>query len=53
MIGNIELIKVLGISNLSDIITKHVARYVIESRGIGIHLQFEEGRHADAPEVAI
>ena len=47
-----ELLKVPGVDNPSDILTKHVDRILLEKHLQAINLRYETGRAASAPKIA-
>ena len=50
--GKIKLQKVKGEENLSDALTKHVNRELLEQHVNSTGQQFKEGRHEQMPQVA-
>ena len=49
--GDFKLLKVPGVSNPADILTKHVDRTILDKHLSTMNLQFQEGRAASAPSI--
>ena len=49
--GDFQLLKVPGVANPADILTKHVDRTILDKHMVSMNLKFEEGRAASAPSI--
>ena len=49
--GDFTLQKVPGVSNPSDILTKHVDRTILDKHLLGLSLRYEDGRAKSAPSI--
>ena len=49
--GDFELIRIPGVTNPSDILTKHVDRTILDKHLVALNLRYEEGRAVSAPSI--
>ena len=49
--GDFELVRVPGVSNPADILTKHVDRTILDKHLLAMNLYYQTGRAASAPSI--
>ena len=49
--GDVQLLKVPGVANPADVLTKHVDRTILDKHMITMNLKFEDGRAKSAPSI--